>query len=55
MADVREKGVRCPVCGGVTPVKYTRHAGSVTMRVRECRDCSERVKTREMIVADRSR
>jgi transcriptional regulator NrdR family protein len=47
-----ERGIKCPVCGCTKlPQVYTRHAGAMTVRVRECAKCLERVRTREIIVA----
>lgn len=46
----RDNGIRCPVCGCTKlPAKYTRHGASMTVRMRECSRCLERIRTREII------
>ena len=46
-----ERGIACPHCGcRHLPVLYTRRVpGKSIMRVRECRNCGKRVRTREEV------
>jgi len=47
------EGVKCPSCHcRHLPVKYTRHYGATTVRVRECRHCGREIRTTERIVND---
>jgi transcriptional regulator NrdR family protein len=50
---IRNVGLRCPNCGctklPVQPGRVT-HVGSITIRIRQCRDCAARVETRESTV-----
>ena len=46
-------GVTCPVCGfgGIMPVIYTRRLSTgQTSRVRECRQCRNRVLCKERVI-----
>ena len=46
-----QPGVACPACGcRHVPTLYTRRFGKDTVRVRECRYCGRRIRTREEIV-----
>lgn len=46
----RMSGVCCPHCNSRwCPVKYTRHAGKVTIRKRVCQHCGTVFGTREKV------
>ncbi|VTR99216.1 unnamed protein product [Gemmata massiliana] len=43
-------GLSCPKCGDVRlKTEYTRHRGGMTMRVKSCRGCGHRIRTRETV------
>ena len=42
----------CPNCGGKTKVQETRGDGGTVFRVRKCRSCKFRFRTREEIGED---
>lgn len=49
--ELRNEGIRCPGCHCRHLIQvFTRHSGSRTVRVRECRHCGRRVRTTEMVV-----
>lgn len=51
-----DKGIRCPVCGHTKlPAVYTRHAAAMTVRLRECKCCASRIRTREIVEVVRPR
>lgn len=46
--DRRKLGVRCPKCWSTRfRVIFTRHRPGSTVRVKECKACGHRVRTRE--------
>lgn len=49
-------GLKCPRCGSQKlPVAYVRHYAGTAVRVRECKDCRHRVRTRERLESTSAR
>jgi transcriptional regulator NrdR family protein len=47
----RPKGITCPACDSRRlPALYTRRRGGFVIRVRQCRECKLRLKTKETIL-----